>query len=129
MVILEQYPHFLYFQSQEESEQDEHGTWTTKPQTWNYLCRCRIERNGQAQKITTADGKVFQFTATIYMPRNSAEKPLMIGTRIFVSLLKILDFETITDTEIKNLIANGVILIDKLNATFEIGRLHNRLWV
>lgn len=128
MVVLEQYPHYLYFLTISESTQDNNGTWQKGERSWNFLCRCRIERNGQAANITTADGKSFIFSATIYMPRGSAEKPLAIGTRIIVADRELAP-ETITDAEIKTQTANGVILIDKPNATFEIGRLHNRMWL
>lgn len=62
------------------------------------------------------------------MPKGTAEKPLQIGTRIIVATQE-LDTESITEAEIKTQTANGIILIDKTNATFEIGRLHNRMWL
>lgn len=127
MVVLEQYPHYLYYRILTPSTQNADGTWSKSTASWVYLCKCRIERN-QAQSITTADGKIFQFTATIYMPRNSALKPLEIGTRIFVAS-DIYDEYDITEEDIEQGKKNGIILIDKPNATFEIGRLHNRMWV
>lgn len=62
------------------------------------------------------------------MPRNSATTPLAFGTRALVSLTE-QDTETLTDAAIKQGLENGVFLIDKPNATFEIGRLHNRMWL
>ncbi|MBQ2098725.1 MAG: hypothetical protein II480_11145 [Bacteroidales bacterium] len=129
MVTLDQYPHYLYFQVLSESTRDANGTWRPQTATWSYLCQCRIERNGQAAQITTADGKVFVFSATVYMPRNSTPIPLPIGTRIIVAKERYEDPETITDDFIKAKQAAGEILIDKPNATHEIGRLHNRMWV
>ena len=128
MVVLEQYPHYLYYRILTPSTQNADGTWSRSEAAWVYLCKCRIERNGQAQSITTADGKIYQYTATIYMPRNSALKPLEIGTRIFVATETFEEYN-ITDTDIEHGKKNGIILIDKPNATFEIGRLHNRMWV
>lgn len=118
----------MYFLLIAEGERDNNGTWHKGEQSWNYLCRCRIERNGQAASITTADGKVFVFSGTVYMPRNSTPIPLPIGTRIIVAT-EDLDPDTLTDGEIKSKAADGVILADKPNATFEIGRLHNRMWI
>ena len=63
------------------------------------------------------------------MPRNSTPIPLPIGTRIIVAKERYEDPETITDDFIKAKQAAGEILIDKPNATHEIGRLHNRMWV
>lgn len=128
MVVLEQYPHYLYFLTITKSTQDNNGTWQKGEQSWNFLCKCRVERNGQAASITTTDGKSFIFSATVYMPKGTAEKPLQIGTRIIVATRE-LDTESITEAEIKTQTANGIILIDKPNATFEIGRLHNRMWL
>lgn len=62
------------------------------------------------------------------MPRNSTPIPLPIGTRVIVSKTD-LDQTTITDDFIKSETNAGNILIDKPNLTFEIGRLHNRMWV
>lgn len=128
MVVLEQYPHYLYFQTMTAATQNAKGTWQSGTATWNFLCRCRIERNGQAQSIATADGKIYQFTATVYMPRGSAQTPIQFGARVIVSTEELTP-ENITDAEIKNGIKNGKILIDKQNATFEVGRLHNRMWL
>lgn len=128
MVTLDQYPHYLYFQVLSESTRDANGTWRPQTATWGYLCRCRVERNGQAAHITTADGKSFVYSGTVYMPRNSTPIPLPIGTRIIVSMTD-LDQTTITDDFIKTETTAGNILIDKPNLTFEIGRLHNRMWV
>lgn len=128
MVTLDQYPHYLYYQTTTPATQDANGTWQQGTTQWNYLCRCRVERNGQALSITTTDGKVYQFTATVYMPRNSATTPLAFGTRALVSLTE-QDPETLTDAAIKQGLESGVFLIDKPNATFEIGRLHNRMWL
>ncbi len=128
MVTLSQYPHYLYYFVLGESSQDENGTWQPSEGNWNYLCRCRIERNGQAQTITTADGKVFQFTATIYMARNINQKPLAIGTKIFVSKTEFEPSE-INEPKIKQALTDGEILAYKENATFEVGRLHNRMWI
>ena len=128
MVTLEQYPHYLYYQTTTPAKQDANGTWQQGTSAWYYLCRCRVERNGQALSITTTDGKVYQFTATVYMPRNSAQTPLAFGTRVIVAKTE-QDTETLTDAAIKQGEADGTILIDKPNATFEIGRLHNRMWL
>ena len=128
MVTLDQYPHYLFYQYMTPSERTDDGSWKPQTASWCYLCRCRVERNGQAAHITTADGKSFVYSGTVYMPRNSTPIPLPIGTRIIVSMTD-LDQTTITDDFIKSETAAGQILIDKPNLTFEIGRLHNRMWV
>lgn len=121
MVIdFSQYPHSLYYQQTAEATQDSTGSWKPGQAEWVYFGPCRLERNGQALSIPTADGKTFVFSGTIYMPRNTEIKPLPIGTRVIVTRTRA---ESDSDPN------TAEILIDKPNATFETGRLHNRMWV
>lgn len=126
MVIdFSQYPHFLYYTEATEATRNKNGSWIPGGiSDWKCLGPCRYEPNGQAAAITTTDGKMHVFSGIVYMPRNTEIKPLPIGTRIAVSKAELAEPYNIADAE-----KEGDILIIKPNATFEVGRLHNRMWL
>lgn len=102
------YPHRLYT-AESEATQDENGNWVSGEISEKYICECREETNGKGAQVTIEGGKVFVFASVVYLPTDTP--PINAG-----ALVRIKDKE-------------NCIRIENTCKKYDVGRLHNRMWL
>lgn len=109
---MNQYPHFLFVKQVTESTQDVSGNWSTATESWVLHSICREQTNGKGSIVNGQDGKAIVFSSLIHLPLTAIR--LSEGTEVLVSE---------TDLSTGTTIIKGQIL------KFDVGQLHNRLWL
>lgn len=108
---MKQYPHSLYVKQVSESTQDRYGNWSPATESWVFHSVCREQPSGRENVINGQDGKAIVFSSVIHMP-TSANK-IKTNTEVLV---------TENDDQ-------GAVRIQGQALKFDVGQLHNRLWV
>jgi hypothetical protein len=107
-----QYPHYLFaVNAGGDSVQDENGNWSDAPATNVFISKCREETDGRGSEIQIAGGTFHRFTSLIQLPKWATK--VEVGTSVFVS----------NDSEGNDIRVQGIVL------KYDVGQLHNRLWV
>lgn len=109
---MKQYPHFLFVKIVTESTQDDSGNWSDATESWVLNSVCREQSNGKGSVVNGPDGKAIIFTSVIHLPLSA--NILIEGTEVFVS-------ETNSSL--------GIVRIKGQILKYNVGQLHNRLWV
>jgi len=113
--MVRQYPHYLFVVgSGAESVQDENGNWVTpsdSPSEGPEGVPCREETDGRGSEIQVAGGTFHRFTSLVLLPKGAQK--VEAGTTVFVA----------NDADGKDVRIQGVVL------KYDVGQLHNRLWV
>lgn len=110
--MIKQYPHFLFVKAVTESTQDGSGNWSSATESWVLHSFCREQSNGKGNVVNGQDGKAIVFASLIHLPSTAVR--LKEGTEVLVS-------------ESSN--PEGIIRIEKQVLKFDLGQLHNRLWL
>ena len=107
-----QYPHYLFLVVPDsESVQDGDGNWSIPSSVNEYVCRCREETNGKGAYVQVAGGAFHLFSSLIQIPFGS--RPVSEGGSVFVS----------------NDAAGLDVRITGTVYKYDVGQLHNRLWL
>lgn len=107
---IKQFPYTLkVFQKSESTHNEEDGSWTSGPEEWVNVSKCRDEGNGGGNRIVTTDGEIYVFGAVIYLPKNSPS--VSLGAKI-----RVIDKQ-------------GNIRLEGDNKLFKKEQLHARLWL
>jgi hypothetical protein len=110
--MIKQYPHYLFAENADsDSVQDKNGNWSDAAETNIFISACREETDGRGSEIQVAGGTFHIFTSLIQLPKGAQK--VEVGSTIFVA-----NNADGTDIRIK-----GVVL------KYDVGQLHNRLWV
>ncbi len=109
---MKQYPHNLYLKTVTGSSQDESGNFVPGSESWVFHSECREQTNGQGSVINGSDGEAIVFSSTVHLPMSAVRIPE--GSEV-----KVLN----GDPEDPFLRIQGMVL------KFDVGRLHNRLWL
>jgi hypothetical protein len=110
--MIVQYPHYLFAaNSGIESVQDANGIWNESEATNEFISACREETDGRGSEIQVAGGTFRRFTSLVQLPKEAQR--VEVGTTVFVS----------NDTNGSDIRIQGVVL------KYDVGQLHNRLWV
>lgn len=126
MIVLKQYPHYLYAETVGVSFQNENGDWVQTESLWRLIGKCRYEVNSCGNTIKGEDGKTRIFSGIVYMPLNTER--IVEGANIIVSTEELNN----KVLESKNLALNnrlkGKILISSTNLYFSKGLMNCRMW-
>jgi hypothetical protein len=109
---MNQYPHFLFMKKVAESTQDDSGNWSTESESWVLHSICREQTNGKGSLVNGQDGKAIVFSSLIHLPLTAIR--LSEGTEVLVS-----------ETDI----STGTTRIKGQILKYDVGQLHNRLWL
>lgn len=109
---MSQYPHFLFVKQVVEATQDVDGNWSNSSESWGLHSVCRDQSNGKGTVINGQDGKAIVFSSVIHLPLESSR--ISENTEVLVS-------------ETNNPI--GTIRIKGQVLKYDVGQLHNRLWL
>lgn len=126
MVVLTQYPHFLYVQHCDAPTIAENGDRLPGAVSWRLHSICREETAGKGVESNSGEKRTYQFSSLIQLPTSC--KRIKEGITVLVSET-LLDVETLDDAAIKAFKDDGTIRIIGKNAKFDSGRLHCRMWV
>lgn len=110
--MIKQYPHFLFVKQVTESTQDGSGNWSTANESWVLHSFCREQSNGKGNVVNGQDGKAIVFASLIHLPNTAVR--LKEETEVLVS----------ESSDI-----SGVTRIKGQVLKFDVGQLHNRLWL
>lgn len=115
---VQQYPHYLFaVNAGGDSVQDENGNWSDAETTNVLISTCREETDGRGSEIQVAGGTFHRFSSLVQLPKGAvgAENvpPVQVGSTVFVA-------NNADGTDIR---IQGVVL------KYDVGQLHNRLWV
>jgi len=110
--MVSQYPHFLFVKVATSSTQDGEGNWTNPSVGWLFHSVCREQPNGKGFTVNGTDGKAFIFASTIHLPLTALR--IKEGVEVLIS---------------ESNDATGYCRIKGQVLKFEVGQLHNRLWV
>lgn len=128
MVKVIQYPHFLYMRTSAEATQDANGSWVTSGEDGWQLCgKCREEANGKGTQIQAASGEYLSFSSLIQIPKGATKIPE--GVEVLVAATEVDPNELLNETYIQEAKAEGEIRVSGVCLKYDIGQLHNRLWV
>ena len=112
MVMIKQYPHYLFAIIGSEAVQDEDGGWVKSGESsMQFISACREETDGRGTEIKIADGTFHKVTSLIQLPKGAQK--VEIGTTVLVS----------NDPDGADVRIQGTAL------KFDSGQLHSRLWV
>ena len=107
-----QYPHYLFaVVCTQESVQDANGNWSDAQSTNVFVSMCREETDGRGSEIQVAGGTFHRFTSLIQIPKGAQK--VEVGTTVFVA----------NDAGGTDIRVQGIVL------KYDVGQLHNRLWV
>jgi len=107
-----QYPHYLFMVVPDsESVQDGDGNWSIPTVAKEFVCRCREETNGKGAYVQVASGGFHLFSSLIQIPYGSLR--LSEGDSVYVS-----NDASGLDVRIKGTVYK-----------YDVGQLHNRLWL
>ncbi len=109
--MVKQYPHYLFVETTTESTQDESGNWSESETTNELIGVCREETDGRGSKIQVSGGEYIYSTSLIQLPKCSSK--LENGATVIIC-----NDEAGTDVRV-----SGVVL------KYDVGQLHNRLWI
>jgi len=109
---MKQYPHYLFaVNAGGDSVQDGNGNWSDSEPQNIFISACREETDGRGSEIQVAGGTFHRFSSMIQLPKGAPK--VEVGSTVFVS-------NNADDTDIR---IQGVVL------KYDVGQLHNRLWV
>jgi hypothetical protein len=109
---VQQYPHYLFsVNASGDSVQDENGNWSDAPATNVFISKCREETDGKGTEIQVAGGTFHKVTSLVQLPEGT--KKVEIGSTVFIA-------NNADGTEVR---IQGVVL------KYDVGQLHNRLWL
>jgi hypothetical protein len=107
-----QYPHYLFaVNSDNESIRDANGNWSDSEAINVFVSACREETDGRGSEIQIAGGTFHKYTSIIQLPKG--REKVDVGTTVIVT-------NDIDGTDIR---IEGIVL------KYDVGQLHNRLWV
>lgn len=109
---MNQYPHFLFVKSVAEASQDADGNWLPTTENWVLHSVCREQSNGKGSVINSQDGKAIVFASVVHLSGKSER--ITEGTEVLIS-------ETNSP--------DGFVRIQEQVLKFDVGQLHNRLWL
>lgn len=111
-MALKQYPHYLFaIVAGGESVQDENGNWSDSESTPTFLSACREETSGKGTQVQVAGGNFVFSSSLVQLPRTAIK--IENGTSVIVS----------NDPDGLDVRIKGVVL------KYDVGQLHNRLWL
>lgn len=108
---MKQYPHFLFVKQVTESTQDGSGNWSNASESWVLHSVCREQTNGKGNVVNGQDGKAIIFNSLIHLPLASGL--ISEGSEVLVS-----NTENVSGSRIQKQVLK-----------YDVGQLHDRLWL